>query len=110
MEPPGPRPGPEGRLVTRRFAALAVLVLGVAGGPPAARAPSLPAPGGDWFAREALLEALAAAPDLSPFSEPAPPPPSRPPASAVPEPAAAVLTALGLAAFALARRRRDAAQ
>jgi len=96
--------------VSRRFAALAVLVLGVAGDPPLARAPGVPAPGREPFAYEALLEALAAMPDASPFADPGPAPRGGPAPNAVPEPAAGVLTALGVAALALARRRADAFQ
>jgi MYXO-CTERM domain-containing protein len=92
--------------VKRPIATAAVLVLAVAGAPPAARGPRPPATGWDLFAVDAWLGAFSdslPAPGLE--EELAPLDASRPPA-ATPEPTALVLGAAGLAGLAAGRRRR----
>jgi MYXO-CTERM domain-containing protein len=90
--------------VKRPFAAAAVLVLTLGGAPPAARAPRPPAPLWDLFAAEERLGALSPALRASALDDVVVPDPAGEPA-AVPEPAALLLAAAGLAGLAAGRRR-----
>jgi MYXO-CTERM domain-containing protein len=95
--------------VKRRIAAIALAVLAITAAPPAAFAPAPPAPAWDWFELEALLRSSSDADPAPLFSDDAPLPVARAP-GVTPEPTAAVLTAFGLAALAVGRRRSLAPQ
>lgn len=93
----------------RRIAAIAFAVLAITAAPPAAHAPALPPPGWDWSALEALLRAATDGEPDSLFADHAPLR-METTRNVAPEPTAAVLAALGLAALAVGRRRSRSAQ
>lgn len=88
----------------RPFATAAVMVLALGAAPVTARAPGAPGRPWDLFAAERILAALAPTLRAGALRAPGPLVPSRRPAP-VPEPAALVLVAAGVAGLAAARRR-----